>query len=170
MKTLIIALCLLASAWTWKAPAYQNVRNSYGCSGASLFVLNDTVYVDTTCAGVWKKKLADTSQAVGVAWAGSVTFGYSLYSDSADTDSIIYQEEVLCKMVGLDWMPAISWKAWDRIDSVIGPKYSVSSYGQREVNFSTCDSVKFVAKVLALTAHGDTIFINKRVLRLRETE
>lgn len=167
ISTVVFAL-LLSLPQAWKGPVYEPILNSFGHPGIK--ILDDTVYVDTTGGGKWKKLLADTSRAVYIAYAGSITYGYAMRSDSADTDSMMYQEQVLCCMAGLGWIPALMWKAWAPIDSILQPIYSVSGYGQREVNFSTCDSVKFVASVLATTAHGDTIYLDKRTLRLRETE
>lgn len=163
--TVLLIAALTAYVMAKSKPTYIGIKNSYGYD--SLYIYNDTIRVDTTGAQAWKKVLTDTSSSVDVDRITGIVYSYRLYSDSTNTDSMIYTESIACYDDGLDqWLYPGDYIELDSPDSVLTPDSTGSSYGRIEIDVEKCDKIKFITSVPANCGHDDTVYIPSRYLRL----
>ena len=168
MKYLVL---LLLSVIYAGSPNYTLIKNSYGCTDGAIGILNDSMRVDRDCDGTFDTVLVeDTSKAIPV--YGSE--GFYLYQWDIDTgdggpDSATFKEIALCSSYTLGaWINFNSMSSQDSaIDSIVTVTYGQNGLGAYETDFSRCEALRFITRVLSASEHGDTVVIQKRALKVQ---
>ncbi len=168
MKLFALISILMVFVFAERRPVNEPILNSYGFS--SMLVLNDTLRIDTTGAGAYKKVVTDTSIAHDVGYASGLVYGFRMWSNG---DSITFTETMGCYSDAL-----AAWVYSTDIDNILNYSgespnvtYALTStaeYGIKELLSTSCDSIKFIMSVPAAAGHSDTIYIPKRGLRIQE--
>lgn len=180
MKTIFFFILLAAGALAQDV-FYLPVLNSRGCDTAAIWVISDTMKIDTNFNKVPDKVVsADTSRAIYTRIYSSFAFSYILghAADTLDTiavdvDSVTMLQELQCwdgnlkrwlvrgEIAGLDSVgPAV--------DTVYTMRHRTNGIGMKQMFFSVCDSVRFVAKKAPDTMTADSLVIRKRRLRVEK--
>lgn len=162
--SLIIIFILVSTLLAKSKPDFVAVNNSYGYQ--SILLLNDTLRIDTTGAGAYKKVVTDTSNAIEVNRIERVVYSWRSWSNG---DSIIYQESIACYDDGLNqWTYPTEYTESGTVDSIFAITGTTSEYGRRLLSVEYCDKIKFIMAIPATAGHSDTIYIPSRYLRLSE--
>jgi hypothetical protein len=171
MKTTLFLLAFAVGVIAGPATraTYINIPNSYGCDSLALAVWRDTVRIDTNCDYTTDKlALGDTGRGIWIEPYASTTFLAKITSAETTTDSVTFYQGIECYDIGLrSWMSNNTWRATgaDSVDTAYTVIYSTTGAQAKEMNFSTCDSVRFLTAPLDLSSHGDTISIITRKIR-----
>lgn len=159
---IILMLSLAFSVYAKSKPGFIPILNSRGY--AKVLIKNDTLRIDTTGAGAYKKVVTDTSGAIEVDRASSLIYSYRLWSNGDSGHAI---EKIACYDGGLEaWLYPTEYAEEGGADSVIAVDSTLSTYKRIEVEPSKCDKIKFIMSVPASAGHSDTIYIPNRFLRL----
>lgn len=149
------------------SPSFIEIKNSYGYS--SVLVLNDTLRIDTTGAGAYKKVVVDTSESIDVDRVASLVYSFRLWSNESDGDSITYIESIDCYDDGLDqWLSPSEYMENRELDSVYTFLGTTSTYAHQELRMLRCDKIRFIMSIPAAAGHSDTLYIPNRYLRLQD--
>ena len=154
---------LFAAGW----PTHIVIKNSYGCD--SIAVLHDSVKIDADCDGdLDSTALCDSSQSIEIATAATISYSW-LMNSAEDDDSAIWIEEVLLKdTVTNEWVAPDFWTgggggAYD--DTITAGGADVGIF---ELRLAPGDRIRFVYRAAAASGASDTIFTEKRVLRIKD--
>jgi hypothetical protein len=160
----ILILIFVMYAFDKSAPGVVAVNNSFGYQ--SVLILNDTLRIDTTGSGAYKKVVVDTSNTIRVNRTSGLVYSFRLWSNG---DSITYTESIDCYDDGLDqWLSAGEYAENREQDSIYTFTNTTSTYGRQELRIQTCDKLRFIMSVPAAAGHSDTIYIPNRYMRLSE--
>lgn len=159
-----LVLTFVMYAFDKSKPGFIAIDNSYGYQ--SVLILNDTLRIDTTGAGAYKKVVTDTTNAIDVNRTADLVYSWRSWSNG---DSIVYQESIACYDDGLDqWTYPTEYTESGTVDSIYNITGTTSEYGRKLLSVNTCDQVRFIMSVPDEAGHSDTIYIPTRVLRLSE--
>ena len=169
MKYLIVLLLL--SVIYAGSPNYKLIENSYGCTTGAIGILNDSMRVDRDCDGTFDTVLVeDTSKSILVYGnEGFYLYEWDIDTGAAGPDSATYKEIALCSSKTLGaWINFNSITARDSaLDSIITVTYKQVGLGAYEADFSRCEALRFITRVLPASEHGDTVVIQKRALKVQ---
>lgn len=169
MKYLIVLLLL--SVIYAGSPNYKLIENSYGCTTGAIGILNDSMRVDRDCDGTFDTVLVeDTSKSILVYGnEGFYLYQWDIDTGDAGADSATFKEIALCSSKTLaTWIPMVSMSSKDStIDSIVTVTYGANGIGAYEADFSRCEALRFITRVLPASQHWDTVVIQKRALKVQ---
>ena len=164
-----LSMLLLLSVIYAGSPNHWVIKNSYGCTDGAVGVYGHNILLDRDCDGTFDTaSVEDTSKAIPVNGVkGFYLYQWHIDSGRGGSDSAKFKEVALCSSKTLaTWIPMVSMSSKDStIDSIVTVTYGANGIGAYEADFSRCEALRFITRVLPASQHWDTVVIQKRGLK-----